>query len=447
MGPAMVLPSPPPSSSSGAAPSLPPALPVAPTPGAPGSTRVIAGALNPPARDARHPTVPDMAGPVLSDALRAWLAPWHPGRVIHYPSTGPVIEELAHDRWLSDWFDGVDATRGHRSPGWAAATRALAGLPLANAPDLIWLAEPTHLHVATDHLILLHGAADTLSRVDADALAHSVAPMFEDANLGFRRLEPRFWIVWPGPARPSTSTAASRPAALPARSAPPASGPDGPPAEAPARRISVKVVGQARDRTAPASARPDETTTAASAAAAQGHSVDLYLPRGTAGRTLRQVANAAQMAWHEHPVNLARVANGLPVLNSLWFTGPTTPAEVASFRDRLAGERVTIDDGPLLARLRDDGERWQQELAAALTRAAEDPNLQRLVFCGEQGVREFVRRPPGASTDPGPGLLSRLGRLASQLGRRLTGSPATERATDPSTWFVEPDSPDLKRPG
>lgn len=472
---------------------------------------MIAGALD----QLPGPTGPGLAGPALSEALLRWLASWHPGPIHRYDTTGPVIEELAHDRWLRDRIEagrrkggersgreesGREASGGEvgggegsgrqrggnraaetadagpvqRSPGWLAATRALSSLyappgaaetpkgsempdvPGAYEPELLWLAEPTHLHVATDHLILLHGAADGLTGRDADALALSVAPMFDDAGLSFRRLDAQHWIVWPRPADPSASTASGQATGAaqsgdqglsqPAQPSPATTAST----SSPARRISVKVVGQASTRTPAAPVRPDATTTAASATAAQGHSVDLYLPRGPAGRTLRQVANAAQMAWHEHPVNLARLDHGLPALNSLWFTGPTTPADIASLRQRLTSGQIDVDDGPLLARLRDDREAWEQELAAALTRAAEDPDLGRLVLCGERGAREFTRRAASldasvATAAQGAGLLTRLSRLGQRLAQRLTGAPAADPLPDPSTWFVEPASPDLKR--
>ena len=176
------------------------------------------------------------------------------------------------------------------------------------------------------------------------------------------------------------------------------------------------------------------------------------------------------MAWHEHPVNQARLERGLPILNSLWFTGPTTAADVATLRARLSAEHMTIDDGPLLASLRNDHDGWQRQLAAALARAGADPDLQRLVLCGESGVREFVRTSSASAkrdNRAGPGSPDRSGSpdrpgshgkaggstgsglfgLLRALGRRLTGSSGAPAGTDPSTWFVEPASRDPKPHG
>lgn len=50
---------------------------------------------------------------------------------------------------------------------------------------------------------------------------------------------------------------------------------------------------------------------------------DVYdaLPDGTDGRRLRQLMTEVQMWLHEHPLNFAREAGGLPAVNGLWFWG------------------------------------------------------------------------------------------------------------------------------
>src|SRR5690606_38216705 len=58
-------------------------------------------------------------------------------------------------------------------------------------------------------------------------------------------------------------------------------------------------------------------------------------------RPWRRLLNEIQMAWHEHPVNEARVARGVPPVNALWLYGgarawpatPAAPAEVATELD------------------------------------------------------------------------------------------------------------------
>jgi hypothetical protein len=69
----------------------------------------------------------------------------------------------------------------------------------------------------------------------------------------------------------------------------------------------------------------------ASSGQATGRNIDLWLPRGEAARRWRRLANELQMMWHEHPVNQARRACGLPVVNGLWFEGRTLPPQRRPF--------------------------------------------------------------------------------------------------------------------
>lgn len=46
-----------------------------------------------------------------------------------------------------------------------------------------------------------------------------------------------------------------------------------------------------------------------------------YLPEGNEARRWRSLANEAQVILHNHPRNQARIAAGLPPVNSLWFWG------------------------------------------------------------------------------------------------------------------------------
>lgn len=63
------------------------------------------------------------------------------------------------------------------------------------------------------------------------------------------------------------------------------------------------------------------------------------MPRGPDGLALRALMNEIQMVWHEHAVNLARAARGLPPVNSVWIWGAGGPDE---------GRRPACDLPPLL---------------------------------------------------------------------------------------------------
>lgn len=54
--------------------------------------------------------------------------------------------------------------------------------------------------------------------------------------------------------------------------------------------------------------------------AACGHNIDIWMPRGNMARAWRKLQNDIQMAWFEHPLHQVRLAQGLPVVNSLWIS-------------------------------------------------------------------------------------------------------------------------------
>lgn len=58
-----------------------------------------------------------------------------------------------------------------------------------------------------------------------------------------------------------------------------------------------------------------------SLAVARGASVRAQWPRGRDAARWRRLLTDVQMRWHEHPVNLAREARGLPAVNALWLHG------------------------------------------------------------------------------------------------------------------------------
>lgn len=46
-----------------------------------------------------------------------------------------------------------------------------------------------------------------------------------------------------------------------------------------------------------------------------------FMPMGAQARDYRRLQNEVQMAWHAHPVNAAREARRLPVVNAFWLWG------------------------------------------------------------------------------------------------------------------------------
>jgi hypothetical protein len=55
-----------------------------------------------------------------------------------------------------------------------------------------------------------------------------------------------------------------------------------------------------------------------------------FMPKGQSALSYRRLQNEVQMAWHAHPVNAAREAQRLPIVNAFWMwgAGRTAPAPV-----------------------------------------------------------------------------------------------------------------------
>jgi len=51
-----------------------------------------------------------------------------------------------------------------------------------------------------------------------------------------------------------------------------------------------------------------------------------FMPKGALAQAYRRLQNEVQMAWHAHPVNAAREARRLPVVNAFWVWGAATQA-------------------------------------------------------------------------------------------------------------------------
>lgn len=135
----------------------------------------------------------------------------------------------------------------------------------AEVDDAYWLrADPVYLHLNIDQLVLTEPRGLGLTAVEAAALAASLNRHFAADGLELLPLAPGRWYLKLDHA-------------------------------------------------------PLLETTPLAQAIDQG--IDRHLPRGEEARRWRGVMNEAQMLLHEHPVNQAREARGLPPVNSLWLWG------------------------------------------------------------------------------------------------------------------------------
>jgi hypothetical protein len=192
-------------------------------------------------------------------------------------------------RWLHKAFDLGDqplaagaltlAAAGHGDPGTECWARA----------------DPVHLRLMRDRLILVPGAAMSISGDEAQALCDALNRHFRGA-LELRVVDPQRWIA----------------------------------------RIT--------DELAIDSECPLELA---------GRDVDLSLP-GRATRS-HQLLNEAQMLLHAHPVNEAREARGEPALNSVWLWGVGRAPRVG----RARWQSVAADDPVPLGLARLAGARYR----------------------------------------------------------------------------------------
>jgi len=143
-------------------------------------------------------------------------------------------------------------------------------------------------------------------------------------------------------------------------------------------------------------------TPTVSAAIAHGRVPDEFTPDGRSASAYHNLQGELQMLLHDHPVNLQRLAAGMPAVNSLWFWGggvapeqtaldmPTLFANdplYAGYWASVSGE-VESWGGDFSACL----EQSAGSLVAVLPQAAAEDNAVLLSECVDQLRRHFKRR-------------------------------------------------------
>lgn len=279
---------------------------------------------------------------------------------------------------------------------------ALVAVDASDLPtDAHWIVQPAHLNVGMDRVTLVALLAGELSPDETAALLEAAAPTLDDAGWRMGAAGERWWLSTPTP---------------------------------PDVRLATPL-------------------------AALGRGVETLLPAGPDARRWRRVGTEIEMAWFDHPVNVARQARNAPTVNGLWLAGRVAaPASDARLRlphghvlSRLADAtaRVALDDGLLAARLDHDPGAWAQALPAVLDRTlaplladldAGRIDAIELLLTGDDTLRR--------ATIARPGLGARLRGLFAQApdAAALLGEPPEpEREAPPPA--TEPDPFDLTLPG
>jgi hypothetical protein len=169
--------------------------------------------------------------------------------------------------WLCSQF-GVE-----RQADWPAAPMALLGTGTAPGEDFWLSADPVHLRVSRDQLILSAPESLSITEAEAAALCAALNAHFGAEALTFLAAQPHRWFVKTG-----------RPV-----------------------RIHTRSLAQA-----------------------VGRDVDRLLPDGDDRMAWHRILNEAQMLLHAHPVNEQREQRDALPINSLWFSAGGTLAQANS---------------------------------------------------------------------------------------------------------------------
>ena len=205
-----------------------------------------------------HLLVPDLLGPLTSSTPPGELR--LPGAELLFARGRRNRADVSMESWLKTRY-GLD------SPGDAGlATFSLLGEGLPPGPDAWLRADPVHLKVGMDSMMLADSSLCALDPAEAEALAGHLNAHFGD-RMPLVAADPHRWYVRTG--------------------SPPA--------------LQTHALPEVR-----------------------GGSIQDCMPEGEDSSHWRALMNEVQMALHEHPVNEARESLGKLPVNSLWFWGPGT---------------------------------------------------------------------------------------------------------------------------
>lgn len=208
----------------------------------------------------------DLLRSCKTPALAMLLARAKPARSEHAEA---FSRALPHETWLvrQCGLDDFQPTDGNL-PVAAALMRKLG----VTADDGNWfVVNPTHLHIARDHLVLTDFRQLALSSEDGRALFDTAQSLFEEAGKSIVYGDARTWFA------------------------------------------------RADDWSDLQTSTPD---------AACGHNIDIWMPKGPGEREWRKLQNEIQMHWHIHPVNQQREASGQKPVNSVWLWGGSTASRL-----------------------------------------------------------------------------------------------------------------------
>ena len=271
--------------------------------------------------------------------------------LIEQPGSSPGTG--AHLDWLANKLFG-------HPPPVPTAPYAYAQLAGAAAPACAWHADPVHIEVARDHLIVQSLGADAPTAEESVLLLAAANELASDSNCQLVGVGQHWFLLseheWQIDARPLAAVM--------------------------------------------------EAT--------------VEMPSGRDAQIWNRLHNEIQMVWHAHAVNAEREANGVRTINAIWLHGggrwkPLPPIEFAQVHSdapewqgvaqaagargvpastRVADTALVIIDNAWVSKQRQDWGAWLQAITAVDRALVEHPaDSIDLILCGNT-LRTLELRPP-----------------------------------------------------
>lgn len=254
-----------------------------------------------------HLLVPDLLGPLTLSTPPGELR--LPGAELLFARGRRDRADLCMESWLKARY-GLDT-----SDDAGLAAFSLLGEGLSPGPHAWLRADPVHIKVGMDSMMLADSSLCALDTAEAEALAGHLNHHFGD-RMSLIAADPHRWYV--------------RTSSLPA--------------------LRTHALSEVR-----------------------GGTIEDCMPEGGDSPHWRALMNEVQMALHEHPVNEARESLGKLPVNSLWFWGPGThqtpegkPFDLVLADDPLA-RGLAASTGARAAALPPDASSWLDRQALPLS--------------------------------------------------------------------------------
>ncbi|AWL03289.1 hypothetical protein ACFOHT_04210 [Massilia oculi] len=207
---------------------------------------------------------PDLVRALQAPALAALLSRTSSDR--RAPNTD-IAHALPHETWLARALGLIPDERGGDTPFAVAAMRGFGMEPGAGRWHIV---TPAHIQIARSHLMMADTRQVSLDDADGRSLFETARSLCEEIGHELRYGDAHTWFL------------------------------------------------RADDWTGFETATPDTVA-----------NMDLtdFMPKGAGAQAYRRLQNEVQMAWHAHPVNAAREARRLPVVNAFWVWGASAQAQ------------------------------------------------------------------------------------------------------------------------